>query len=48
MWKRNIISSPNETLIFVLRKFWASYILDLAKSVCHEKLLVYLLVYIGT
>ena len=33
MWKRNMESFSNETLNFFFRKFWASYILDLAKTV---------------
>ena len=33
MWKRNMKSFSNETLNFFSRKFWASYILDLAKTV---------------
>ena len=30
--KRNMESFSNETLTFFLRKFWASYIFDLAKT----------------
>ena len=33
MWKRNMKSFSNETLNFFFRKFWVSYILDLAKTV---------------
>ena len=33
MWKRNGKSFSNETLNFFFRKFWTSYILDLAKTV---------------
>ena len=33
MWKRNMKSFSNETLNFLFRKFWASYILDLVKIV---------------
>ena len=32
MWKQNMKSFSNETLNFFLRKFWDSYILDLAKT----------------
>ena len=33
MWKRNMKSFSNEALIFFIRKIWACYILDLAKTV---------------
>ena len=33
MWKRNMKSFSNETLILLFRKFWAPYILDLVKTV---------------
>ena len=33
IWKRNMKSFFNETLIFFLRKFWVFYILDLVKTV---------------
>ena len=33
MWKRNMKYFSNETPNFFFRKFWASYILDLAKTV---------------
>ena len=33
MWKRNMKSFSSKTLNFFFRKFWAFYILDLAKTV---------------
>ena len=33
MWKQNMKSFHNQTLIFFFRKFWTFYILDLAKTV---------------
>ena len=32
MWKQNIKPFSDETLNIFLRKFWGSYILDLAKT----------------
>ena len=39
MWKPNMKSLSNGTLNFFFRKFWVSYILDLAKTVKYLRML---------